>query len=67
MDRVALGKQAAEYQLQNHMALRVAILGKAPTVNGVGVSVIQNHGLEIELFIDRQRAIEWLADPSSTR
>jgi hypothetical protein len=64
-ERHTLGKELADYQRSNLIALKIACLGREPVMNGVGVAIAQNRGLNIELFSDRQRALTWLHGPNS--
>jgi hypothetical protein len=71
-ERHALGKEAAEYAHRNRMSLKIALLGQEPTLNRIGVAIAQNRGLNVEAFSvktfsDRQRALAWLHDPTSSR
>ena len=65
-ERHELGREGAAYPQSKRMAIKIAVLGKEPTMNGIGVSVSQNRGLNAEAFYDRQRAIEWLLNPSKS-
>lgn len=62
-ERHALGKEVAGYQHSKGMSLKIALLGQEPTLNGVGVAIAQNRGVNVELFSDRQRALSWLSRP----
>jgi len=66
-ERHALGRDAADYAQRNRMSLKIAVLGQEPTVNRVAVAVAQNRGLDVEAFSDRQRAVAWLHDPTSSK
>jgi len=59
-ERHAVGKDVSEYVRTNQMSLKIALLGEQPVMNGVGVAIAQNRGLNVELFYDRQRALAWL-------
>jgi hypothetical protein len=60
-ERHTLGKEVADHQRSNLVSLKIACLGREPVMNGVGVAIAQNRGLNVEFFSDRQRALAWLA------
>jgi len=60
-ERHAVAKDVSEYVRTKQMSLKIALLGEQPVMNGVGVAIAQNRGLDVELFSDRQRALAWLA------
>ena len=59
-DRYEFGKEVAG-QPSNRMWLKIALLGEEPVITGVGIATARNRGLDVELFSDPERAVEWLA------
>jgi len=59
-ERFILGKTIAEYSITRSIAVKVAILGNAPTVTGLGAQVAWNRGMMVEAFSERQAAMDWL-------
>jgi hypothetical protein len=57
----SLGGQLASYVRQRQPNLRLALVGKPPTVDGFAVRVGQNRGISAELFSSEQEALNWLA------
>lgn len=65
-ERYTFATDGVQYQRQNQMSLKIALLGKEPIVTGLGVAVSQNRGRNVEFFSDYQRAVAWLNKPRST-
>ena|SRR6202162_2183330 len=59
-DRYNLGAQIPEYIKQNQLNLKLAFVGKPPTMNGFAARVAQNRGLVTEIFSSQQEAEDWL-------
>jgi hypothetical protein len=59
-ERFILGKTIVEYCVTQSIAVKVAILGNAPTVTGLGAQVASNRGMMVETFSERQAATDWL-------
>jgi dihydroxyacetone kinase len=59
-DRYNLGAQVAEYIKQNQMNLKLAFVGKPPTMDGFAARVAQNRGVVTEVFSSEQNALDWL-------
>jgi hypothetical protein len=55
-----LGKTMAEHCLKKSLAVRVAMIGQAPTITGFGAQVARNRGLSVRTFTDRQAGLDWL-------
>jgi hypothetical protein len=60
VERYSLGAQVATYIQQPLPNLRLAIVGKPPTIDGFGVKVAQNRGMVVEVFSTQQDALNWL-------
>ena len=59
-ERYDLGVEAAAYLTEHRMNVKVAIVGRLPTVNGFGVRVARNRGVFSEVFSTQQEALIWL-------
>lgn len=62
-ERYDLGVEIAAYLKERQMNVKVAIVGRLPTVNGFGVRVARNRGVVAEAFSTEQEALNWLAQP----
>lgn len=62
-----VGKTIAEYYVKKAFYVRVAVLGKPPTVTGFGAEVARNRGLPSETFSDSKAAMNWLGATGLTR
>jgi hypothetical protein len=60
LERYRLGAEIAAYVKQRQLNTKVAIVGKAPTMNGFGVLVAQNRDLVTNAFSSQQEAMKWL-------
>ena len=60
LERYQLGKTMADYCLSRSITAMVAVIGKPPVVNGFAVTVAKNRGLTVELFSERQAALNSL-------
>ena len=62
-----LGKEIAEYGLSRSITPKVAVVGVSPVINGFAAQVAWNRGLVVEVFSERQAALNWLNafDPSN--
>jgi hypothetical protein len=60
LPRYELGKAMAEYGLSQSTTLKVAVVGVAPVISGFGAQVAWNRGLVVEVFSERQAALDWL-------
>jgi hypothetical protein len=63
-ERYALGVELASYLSQRQINLKLAFVGKPPTVNGFGVRVAQNRGITTEVFSSLPEALRWLSGAS---
>jgi hypothetical protein len=55
-----LGVQVAGYLKQRKMNPRLAIVGKPPAIDGLGVGVARNRKVTAEAFPTEQEALDWL-------
>ena len=55
-----LGVQVAAYLKQRKMNPRLAIVGKPPTIDGLGLGVARNRRVTAETFPSEQAALDWL-------
>ena len=60
LERYELGKQGAEYCLNLSPTLKTAVIGKPPTVDGFVARVASNRGIVVEIFPERQAAMDWI-------
>jgi hypothetical protein len=56
----AVGKAMAEYCSSKSIHLKLAVIGKPPTVTGFGAKVASNRGLTSKTFSEKQSALNWL-------
>src|SRR5579864_4849608 len=65
-DRFNLGESAAVYFSSRSRQLRprIAVVGKAPLIDGFGATVASNRGLNAKAFWDIQQALDWLGIPA---
>lgn len=61
LDRYQLGAEIAAYLKQHGMNHRLAIDGKAPSLNGFAVRVAENRGVTTAMFSSEQEALNWLS------
>ena len=59
-ERFELGKTIAEYCQLTLRVPAVAVIGKPPSVTGLGARVASNRGMPVEIFSDRERGLDWL-------
>ena len=59
-ERYDLGVEIAAYLAERQMNVKVAIVGRLPTVNGFGVRVARNRGVVTEVFSTQREALIWL-------
>ena len=59
-ERFELGRNIAEYCQSRLRVPAVAVIGKPPSVTGLGARVASNRGMQMEMFPDRQQGLEWL-------
>lgn len=59
-ERYDLGAEIAAYLAERQLDLKVAIVGRLPTVNGFAVRVARNRGVVAEVFLTQQDALNWL-------
>ena len=62
LERYSLGVEVAAYLKQRQMNIRIAFVGKPPTVDGFGVRVAQNRGVTVNVFSSQQAALNWLTN-----
>ena len=55
-----LGVQVAAYLKQRRMNPRLAIVGKPPAIDGLGVGVARNRRVTAEAFQSEKEALGWL-------
>ncbi len=60
LQRYDLATGVLAHAKQRKMNPNLAIVGKAPTVDGFGVRVGQNRNLNDEAFSGQQQALDWL-------
>jgi hypothetical protein len=60
IDLYEIGKTMAEYCVSKSIYPKVAVIGKPPTVTGLGAQVASNRGLISMTFSERQPALNWL-------
>ena len=60
IDLYEIGKTMAEYCVSKSIYPKVALIGKPPTVTGLGAQVASNRGLTSMTFSERQPALHWL-------
>jgi hypothetical protein len=60
LERYELGRQGAEYCRKRCPTLKTAVIGKPPTVDGFVAQVASNRGMVVEIFSERQAALDWL-------
>lgn len=60
MERYNLGAETAKHALSRASNTKLAILGFAPTIDGLAVMVAANRGLSVSLFAERADALVWL-------
>jgi hypothetical protein len=63
--RFVLAKTFVDYCEIRSIPLKVALIGKPPTITGLAAKVARNRGMMIEVFADRQAGLEWLKGTSS--
>src|SRR5215469_4825165 len=56
LERYNLGSLGAEYALQRTIALKVAVVGTPPVIDGFGALVASNRGVTTETFSDTSNA-----------
>jgi hypothetical protein len=59
-ERYSLGAEVAEFLEQRQFRVRLALVGKPPTVNGFAIRIAQNRGIIAEVFASQQEALAWL-------
>ena len=70
LERYELAKQIADYIRQHQMNPKIGFVGKTPTADGFAVHVAQNLDISTEIFLTRQKALQWFAarpDPPRTK
>ena len=60
LERYGLGWAIAEYCRNQSISLKIATVGKPPTINGFAAQVASNRGLAAEAFPELEPALEWL-------
>jgi hypothetical protein len=66
-ERFGLAESAASYFLNKSRTIRpkIAIVGKAPLIDGFGAMVASNRGLNAKAFSDVPQALDWLGIPQA--
>jgi len=59
-ERFELGKNIAEYCQLTMRVPAIAVIGKPPSVTGLGARAASNRGMPVEVFYDRERGLDWL-------
>lgn len=59
-ERFILGKTIVEYCVIRSMAPKIAVIGKPPTITGLGAKVAWNRGVLVEVFSEQRAAMDWL-------
>ncbi len=60
LERYSLGAQLSSHIQKQQPNLRLAIVGKPPSVDGFAVRVGQNRGIVTEVFSSEEEALRWL-------
>ena len=63
LERYHLGSISADYALQRSkesIALKVAVVGTPPVIDGFAALVASNRGVTTETFSDTSNAVDWL-------
>jgi len=60
LERYRLGTQSATYLQSRRLNPKIAFVGKPPALDGFGVLVGKNRGLNAETFSNRHEALTWL-------
>src|SRR5215813_12859093 len=60
IDRYTLGVKLVTYCSEHKLWPRLAFVGQPPVIDGFGVLVAKNRGLDIESFPNRKEALEWV-------
>ena len=68
-ERFNLAESATAYFLSKSRTIRpkIAIVGKAPLIDGFGAMVASNRGTNAKAFSDVSQALEWLGIPPASR
>ena|SRR5579863_2703891 len=66
-ERFNLGEDAAAYFLNKSRTIRpkIAVVGKAPLIDGFGAMVASNRGINAKTFSDVPQALDWLGIPQA--
>ena len=65
IDRYTLGVKFVTYCGEHKVWPRLAFVGQPPVVNGFGVLVAKNRGLDAEMFPNWKEALEWVRSASN--
>ena|SRR5689334_7471085 len=60
IDRYTIGVKLVDYCGRQKFWPRLAVIGKRPEVDGFGVLVAKNRGLDTEQFSNWKEALEWV-------
>src|SRR5262245_52340955 len=60
IDRYSLGVKLVTYCAEHKLWPRLAFVGQPPVIDGFGVLVAKNRGLNIERFPHLEEALEWV-------
>jgi hypothetical protein len=60
LQQYEIGSVSAEYALQRSLALKVAVVGTPPVIDGFAALVASNRGVTTETFSDTSNAVAWL-------
>jgi hypothetical protein len=60
IDRYTIGVKLVDYCGRQKFWPRMAFVGEPPVVDGFGVLVAKNRGLDTDIFPNRKEALEWV-------
>jgi len=68
-ERLNIGESGAAYSFGKSRKLRpkIAVVGKAPLIDGFAAAAASNRGLNAKTFSDVQQALDWLGIPQANR
>ena len=61
-ERYRIGVDLATYVMQREIDVKMALVGLPPTLNGFGVLVAHNRGMDAKVFPAPEGAMRWLND-----
>src|SRR5262245_11060780 len=60
IDRYTLGVKLVTYCVEHKLRLKLAFIGQPPVLDGFGITVARNRGLDTKVFLDRESAVQWV-------